>query len=44
MPWHTKFGPDRHFGLARNLYKNSKIEMFDDVVNVIRNSSEINDV
>lgn len=39
IPGHTKFGPDRHFGIARKLYKNSDIETFEEICELIAKSS-----
>lgn len=37
---HTKFGPDGYFGLVRRLYRKSKIYTYNQLVDLIQNSSK----
>jgi hypothetical protein len=36
---HTKFSPDRNFGMIKKLYRKSTINCVDDFVKVVENSS-----
>ena len=40
---HTKFAPDRGFGLIKRVYRKTKIDCLEDIRNVVKVSSDMND-
>ena len=38
---HTKFAPDRHFGLIKKLYRRTRVDTINCIARIVRNSSQV---